>query len=67
MGRKDVLFMENGELRELMEGFEAVWQRVSPAADEAPAAQEPAAREAQTRPEPCSGRVPRWFCGIETK
>ena len=53
MGRKDVLFMENGELRELMEGFEAVWQRVSPAADEAPAAQEPEY--------PAAVRTARWF------
>ena len=55
MGRKDVLFMENGELRELMEGFETVWQRVSPTAEVQNTAplQEPEY--------PAAVRTARWF------
>ena len=55
MGRKDVRLMENEELRELMEDFEAVWQRVSLTAEVQNTAplQEPEY--------PAAVRTARWF------
>ena len=51
--------MENGELLELLEGFEAVWQRVSPPTEATEPPEAP-----RMCPEPQNGRVPRWFCEI---
>ena len=48
-------FVENAEMRELLEGFEAVWRRVSP---------EPEEKTETPEPECPSQRVPRWFVEI---
>ena len=53
--------MENREIEALLADFETVWQRVYLPSAETEEQKMPKAVAALQRPEPRSGRMPRWF------
>ena len=59
MAGKDVLFLEENEVRELLRGFEDVWRRVRPETEPPNRAAERAAEAPELHRG--AARTPKWF------